>query len=436
MRSMALAFALVTLGLPARAQDAAPLLLRLAVSPEGPVWVGQRVTVTLTAMTPVRFVVSPSWPDLTASRGRIIVLPEATTVPGTERVNGESYAALQHSYSAFAAEAGELVLAPIRMSARVSGNQGQPVDAEVATDETRIATRLPPGISDMTRLVVAPSFRMTATTEGEMRQIHVGEAVVRTLRMEADDTTAMLLPAAEWGQPEGVRVYPDPPVLHDHSDRGVFHALRTERVAFVPERPGPVELPGFSVSWFDPGSGRPREVKVDPLHLDVLPAAGTDAGPVTKRTPWPWVIGVGALVMLGAVLLWLVRRRRRPHATPPIDALAAACRAGDARTALRALYRWCDALVPPGGDRTIEALAFRAGVPALASETAALEVQVFGAAEGMPRWSGAALLDAAHKTERSLRRKTPHGQAGALPALNPFSGARAAPRVAQPRWAR
>ena len=76
-----LALALLLIAVPARAQDATPFLLRVAVAPEGAVWVGQRVTVTLTAMTPVRFVDPPSWPDLVAPQGRIIVVPEATTVP-------------------------------------------------------------------------------------------------------------------------------------------------------------------------------------------------------------------------------------------------------------------------------------------------------------------------------------------------------------------
>ena len=162
MRRLALASLL--LAMPARAQDPAPFLLRLAVSPDGPVWVGQRVTVTLTAMTPVRFVEPPSWPDLAASQGRIIVVPEATTVPGTERVGGESYAALQHSVSLFPAAEGALVLAPIRMSVRVGGADGQQVEAEATTVQTRIAVRVPAGVTDLTRLVVAPSFETTAGT--------------------------------------------------------------------------------------------------------------------------------------------------------------------------------------------------------------------------------------------------------------------------------
>lgn len=433
-----LALTLLLLATPARAQDAAPFLLRVAVAPDGPVWVGQRVSVTLTAMTPVRFVDPPSWPDLMASQGRIIVVPEATTVPGTERVSGESYAALQHSYSLFPAAEGALVLAPIRMSVRVGGADGQPVSTEAATEQTRIAVRVPPGVTDLTRFVVAPSFQMTARTEGEVSQVHVGDAVVRTLRMDADDTTAMLLPAAAWGEPEGVRVYPDPPVLQDDSERGVLRAMRSERAAFVPQRPGLVELPGFEVTWLDPRSGQARQVRVEPLRLDVLPVGGPQATTGRGGLPWLWIALTGAVLLLGglAVPLWLRRRRRPAGAAPPIRALAAACRAGDAEAALRALYRWADALPPPGGERTLGALARRAGVPALATEAEALEIRIFrsGDAKG---WSGAALLAAAHQAERALHRRSSTGRSAALPALNPIGDARPpSPRLTQPRWTR
>ena len=101
--------------------DGPPFLLRIAVAPTGPVWVGQRIAVTLTALTPVRFVDPPSWPDLAATQGRMILLPEGNTVPGTDRVDGEDYAALQHTYSVFAAEAGPIVIAPVEMALRVGG---------------------------------------------------------------------------------------------------------------------------------------------------------------------------------------------------------------------------------------------------------------------------------------------------------------------------
>ena len=105
-----LALLVLLAAIPATAQDAQPLRLRLTLDHRGEIWVGQRVTVTLTVMTPARFVGAIAWPELTASQGRIIVLPEADTLPGTERVGSESYVALTRSYTVFPATPGEVVL--------------------------------------------------------------------------------------------------------------------------------------------------------------------------------------------------------------------------------------------------------------------------------------------------------------------------------------
>lgn len=416
----------------AEAQEPAPFLLRVAVAPEGPVWFGQRVTVTLTAMTPVRFVETPRWPDLTPSQGRAIVLSEATTVPGTERVNGESYAALQRTYTLFPAADGPLVLAPLRMTVRVAGADGQPVEASAKTAESRIEARLPDGVTDPARLVVAPSFRLNTGTEGDLSQVRIGDAVIRTLRMEADDTTAMLLPPALWGSPEGVRVYPDPPVIRDRSDRGVLHAERIERAAFVPQRAGAIELPGFGLTWLDPRSGRVQPMEVPPLRIQVLPAVATDEAQAAA-SPFGWRLTALAGLVVAAGLLWWTAMRRRHPEPAPLAALARACRAGDARAALNALYRWCDARALPGQEPTIAALAARAGGEALVREAAALERHLFG--DGA-RWNGAALLHAARRAERMLQADVARRTTDPLPPLNPGRFASPPPRLAQPRWIR
>jgi hypothetical protein len=340
MRRVA-AMLLLFAALPAGAQDAAPpLMLRRTVSPEGPVWVGQRVTVTLTAMTPVRFVAPPDFPDLVA-QGRAVVLPEATTVPGVERVGGQSLAALQRSYTLFPAEAGELVLPPLRMTARVGGPDGQPLEAEATVTANRIGARVPPGVADLTRLVVAPELRIAVTLDRTPDGLRVGEVITRTVRIEARDTAAMLLPPALWGSPPGVAVYPDPPILQDRLDRGALRASRTDRAAFVPQRSGAVELPGFSVTWLDPRSGDLREEAVAPIRFEALPAVdGAEAATMPSRRLWPWAAAALAAVLAIGALAWQRRRRHRQDPSQQaFDALMKACRADDAHAALPALFR-------------------------------------------------------------------------------------------------
>lgn len=401
--------ALLVLAAPAKAQEQAPFALRLQASPQGPVWIGQRVTVTLTALTPVRFTTPLRFPEL-QPQGRAIVLPEGSTTPGSERIGGMTYAAIQHSYELFPAEAGTITLPPIRLSARVG--DGTDATAEVAA--LRIEARAPPGVTDLSRLVVAPEFRLTATTDRAPEGLRVGEAITRSLRLEARDTSSMLLPVALWGQPEGVAVYPSPPELRDSTDRGNLRATRQEHASYVPQRAGPVELPGFSVFWFEPRAGRMQELKVEPIRFEALPAAEA-----TSRAPgamaWlPW-LGAVLLALALAAVAWLFWRRRRGRPNPEREALAAlraACRADRARAAFAALYRWRDTLLPSTRTAT-------AGIVPLRNEAQHLEDTLYAKPPAAP-WTGAALLRAVGTARRRLRhRHSPGAEPSALPALNP-----------------
>ena len=207
----AIAALVVGVSLPfAGATQEQPLLLfQAAVTPERTVWVGQRVTLTLTALTPVRFAAPPAFPDL-AGLPHLVVLPEATTVPGTIRVGGASYAALQRSVAIFPTEAGEIALPSLAIEAEVGGPDGQPVRAQATAPAPPHRAQAPSDVADLKRLIVTPSFRLTSTTDRPPEGLRIGEALTRSIRMEADDTAAMLLPPALWGAPEGVAGVPGP----------------------------------------------------------------------------------------------------------------------------------------------------------------------------------------------------------------------------------
>lgn len=374
-------------------------MLRLEVSPHGPAWIGQRVTATLTAITPVRFAAPPTFPDL-VPQGRAVVLPEGTTVPGTERVGGASFAALQHSYELFPAQAGTLVLPRLRMAARIG--DGSEAAAEVGG--LRIEVRAPPGAPDLSRLVVAPDFRVTASTDRAPEGLRAGEAITRSLRLEARDTAAMLLPVALWGRPGGVAVYPEPPRLQDRSDRGELRATREERAAYVPQGPGPVELPGFSFAWFEPGAGRMREVRVDPIRFVALPAAET-AQP--RSHVLYWLAGC-LLILVLASLASIYRRWHLPAERVAFAALRDACRAAEPRPAFAALCRWRGTLPAPPRTASLQA------------ETRLLKDRLYGRTPPASPWRGERLLRAARRARHALGHRRPTSRHDPpLPSLNP-----------------
>lgn len=440
------------LPLAAAAQGPAPeappglLSLRLSREGEGPVWFGQHVRVTATLRTPIRFASAPAFPEL-SFQVRAIVLPNGTTNPGSERVGGDTYVLLQHVYDVFPVEAGALTVAPMAMAVSVGTLEGGVASTQASSAPLRLEVRLPPGTTDPARLVTAPSLHLSVTQDGDPARVPVGEAITRTVTLLAEDSSAMLLPPMPWAAPEGMRVYPDPPRLNDHSDRGSLSAARTDRAAFVPERPGHYELPGASLQWFEPRSGRMQVLRVPPLTIQAVPAAAAgDVAAGSSRRPLWAVLGVaGGLLLLAMLAWWLglgsrLADRRRRASDPEAGSFATlrrACHAGDAEGAMAALLRWTVLVLPPGASLTVARLATLTDVPGLETEAAALAQRCYGSGT-TAGWDGRALFAAARKARQATRcwtapasRRNP-----ALPMLNPRTEARPAPRVTLPGWAR
>ena len=104
---------------------------------------------------------------------------------------------------------------------------------------------------------------------------------------------------------------------------------------------------------------------------------------------------------------------------------------------MTALLRWTALVLPPGAPPTAARLAALTGVPDLEAEAMALARRCYGS--GTPAgWGGRALLMAARKARQVIRHRTAPAsrRSSALPALNPTTGARPAPRVTLPGWAR
>ncbi|APT59883.1 hypothetical protein RGI145_21510 [Roseomonas gilardii] len=427
--------------LTAAAQEPPSLALRLEREGSGPVWLGQHVGITATLRTPIRFASSPLFPEL-AFQGRAIALPNGTTTPGSERVGAENWVVLQHTYDVFPAEAGLLAIAPVTMTVSVGTGEGDVSAARARSAPLALEVRLPPGTTDPARLVTSRSLHLTVAQEGDPARVPVGEAITRTVTLLAEDSSAMLLPPMPWAVPDGVRAYPDPPRLADRSDRGVLSATRIDRAAFVPQRPGRYELPGATLQWFEPHSGRMQVLAVPPLTVQAVAAApGEVAVTAPGRRPWRVALGLAGGLTLAAALGWWLRRRQQRPTDPEAEAfggLRRTCRAGDAPAAMAALLRWAALASPPGAPPIIARLAALAGVPALETEAAALASRRYGPGVPAAGWRGDALLRAARTARHALRRPAATGRhgTGRLPALNPGTEARPAPRVTLPGWAR
>jgi hypothetical protein len=274
---------------------------------------------------------------------------------------------------------------------------------------------VPPGVDPSSPVLVADrvAVEQSWSPDAAAAQFKAGDAVLRTIRREAEGVPALGMAEFRFTAPEGVRVYVDPPVVDDRSTRLGVDGHRTDRVTYVFEQPGTYELPALAQPWLTPGSTDIREQTLPGTKVVVM-AATSAQGSIW----WPIASGIACIALVAMLLVRSgLRRWRVAHArwlnSPEFHrrALAQAARKGDPRETYAAALRWRRTLSPAQSEALMANEAF-------AAHFARLEQALFG--DGGWRQEDGHALARATESVRSAplyRRKTDK-----LPLLNPSTG--------------
>lgn len=372
----------------------------------------------------------------------------------TTQINGVDYWVTERKYAIFPQQSGLVTIAPLTLTAEVVTNQRPRFNGffnHQFTETRRISSKavtlnvqpVPQGFKGSTWLS-AESLELTENWSDKQLQSKVGEPLTRTIRLLAKGTTVGQLPELA-GQIaiDGLKTYPDQPVLNEEKQGDGLTAVREEKIAYIPGRDGDFTLPALSIPWFNTRTQTMEVAHLSAATLRALPVAGTaQPVPLAPKTQaetiapasatgsvtavidagfWPWLSGLLALGWMLNVL-WLYRRRTpatvddSPRTEPDTTASSAghqlkkACATNDPRAARQALLIWARARF---GLDNLNALAHACGEP-LAGELLQLNRLSYA---GQPEpWNGDALWRAFN-----AQRKTPERQTSeADPALEPL----------------
>jgi hypothetical protein len=203
-------------------------------------------------------------------------------------------------------------------------------------------------------------------------ELRVGEPVTRTVLIDAVGLEENMIAEPAWPNVADARIYPDQPQGITRDDGRWVLGHKEFRYAVVPEQAGELLLPELEVKWWDTKNDVERVTLLPEQRLTVLPSALVPPAPaIPPSVPapadsstaapgvqaledaWKSLAALFALAWLLTlpVAWWLGRRSAAGTVSAPrngtertsgdaLHALRAACRAGDARGARRALQRW------------------------------------------------------------------------------------------------
>lgn len=129
-----------------------------------------------------------------------------------------------------------------------------------------------------------PARKLTLTDgwSAPLDKVKVGDAITRTIVVEAEGLTGVQLPAITMPRLEGINTYPDKSATDDKAtDTGVIGS-RIEAIALIPTRPGKIELPPLHYQWFDTKTRTEKVATIPAKTITVLPS---ENGEVLTTTP-------------------------------------------------------------------------------------------------------------------------------------------------------
>lgn len=286
-------------------------------------------------------------------------------------INGVRHGVIEMRYAIYPQHSGLLTIAPQTFSATLvetqpaqdSTAQGPKPGKLMRVSSAQIPLTVKP--KPLTYPIDAPwlparSLSLSESWNPEPEHTQVGDSLTRSLTLKVEGLASSQLPPMPATEVNGLRRYPDQPVLSNQSsDRGLIGS-REEREALVPSRSGLIDLPTVDVVWWNTFEdhlehtslpARTLQVANNPsLQVDT-PTGGLQPSAVDNDVLWWWKLStliLACTTLLGFGLWWRARwqpailraAQTGPSPRTLMDDIKRASQANDPHATRQALDAW------------------------------------------------------------------------------------------------
>lgn len=377
----------------------------------------------------------PTYFALPEIDGAIIMQVSERPTLGTQQISGETYVSARHNFAVYAQRAGSLLVPSIITRFGSKKSFDQPANEHhLQTEPFNIKVTAPPGAVAGEVVVSTSELSATETWSPKPVDAKVGDAFIRTITVHVHDVPAMLLPAPNFGNPEGFTIYPKSQEVEDHTERGEFIGERIDTVTYVSTQAGSFEIPELTLRWWDSSKGQWQTENFPARLLAVAdnPALATQSVSISRfiksitdvRSWIGWFILMVTLVVALRFAGQPVKRnwqawRTRYAASEAVQwkRLCNACDRGEAAKIYDELGRWLahfNMATPQLTTAITEGVSdsLRASCIQLQRRLTGIDAQ----------WDAQIFIGELTKLRRTLRGSFNSAAASALPPLNPPRG--------------
>ena len=241
----------------------------------------------------------------------IVLRRNKFAVNSSRREAGNTWSVQLWTITIYPQRGGEFMIPSLTIDVSIADSNGQPVEGQTNTDAVRFNATVPEPLrtTALNDWVASSQFTVKEHFDRSLDQLKAGDAVRRTISIEAENLAAMMLPSVFSAPQAGLATYQNPARLEDRVNRGRYQAMRFESISYVVEAEGNYTLPELVFSWWNTDSNELQYVRLPSHQLSAsASAAATNLNDEPIQAHAVWYL-LAALFLFITLLVFAFKRR-------------------------------------------------------------------------------------------------------------------------------
>ena len=176
--------------------------------------------------------------------------------------NGIRYEVIERRYAIFPQKSGQLKINPVTFEGRVNPTQPRTIFDQfrmsgqlkrLRSKAVTTTVKAAPATINLQDWLPAGELQLIEEWSDDIQNIKTGDPVTRTITIAALGLTAVQLPDLSFEEIDGLKQYPDKPVVEDRPEKSGITGLKQIKVALIPTAAGTYTLPEIKLTkmvWF------------------------------------------------------------------------------------------------------------------------------------------------------------------------------------------
>jgi len=214
------------------------------------VYVGEPVQVTVSVFTSTWFTRGLDLGNIKVNGAFSVYFRPVTT---SFKKDGQNYAGVQLIYNVFPYSEKDIVFPSLNITVETPPEGDYKGKKQVIkSTEKRIKVKPIPAGFNQEEWLVTTSLSLSNNWQGNLKDVKVGDVLVRQISRVAQGTVSELIPPIRWDSIPGVSQYKTRSTVKNNKTGTAFSATRTETMRFLFEKEGEVTIPEMVFSWYNP----------------------------------------------------------------------------------------------------------------------------------------------------------------------------------------